>query len=52
MNYAIFIREQRINIQFHVKLGKSFSETHKMMQYAYGDHCLGCTQWYDLFKRF
>jgi len=44
--------EQRINIKFCVKLSKSFTETHEIMQNAYGDQCLRRTQCYDWFKRF
>lgn len=40
------IREQRINFKFCVKLSKSFSETHKVMQNARGDRFLGRTQYY------
>jgi len=45
------IHEQRIN-EFCVKLSKSFTETYKMMQNAYGDQCLGPTRCYDWFIRF
>jgi len=41
-----------IDIKFCVKLGKSFTETHKTMQNAYGDQCLGRTRCYDWFERF
>lgn len=51
MYYAIFkmtnIHEQRIGIKFHVKLNKSFTETHKIIQNACGDQRLGHTQYYD-----
>jgi len=40
------------NIKFCVKLGKYFTETHKTMQNAYGDQCLGCTRCYDWFGRY
>jgi hypothetical protein len=43
---------EHISIKFCVKLCKSFTETHKMMQNVYDDQCLGRTQCYDRFKRF
>jgi len=47
------IHEQRINIKFRVKLGKSFTGTHFfLMRNAYGNRCLGRTLCYDWFKRF
>ena len=46
------IHEQRINITFCVELCKSFTETQKRLQNAYGDQCSGRTQCYDWFKRF
>ena len=46
------IHEQRINIKFRVKRCKSFTETQKTVQNAYGEQCLGRTQCYDQFKRF
>lgn len=44
--------KQRAAIEFCVKLGKSFTETHQMLQTAYGDDCLSRTQVYEWFKRF
>jgi hypothetical protein len=44
--------EQRVNIKFCVKLGKTFTETHEMLKQAYGDQCMGRTQFYEWFKRF
>ena len=32
--------EQRANIKFCFKLGKTFTETHQMIQQAYGSDCL------------
>ena len=32
--------EQRANIKFSFKLGKTFTETHQMMKKVYGDDCL------------
>lgn len=45
--------EQRAAIKFCFKLGKTFTETHQMMQQAYGNDCLSRTQvheWYTRFK--
>jgi hypothetical protein len=44
--------EQRVNIKFCVKLGKTITETHEMLKEAYGDQCMGRTQCYEWFKRF
>lgn len=44
--------KQRAAIDFCVKLGKSFTETHQMLQSAYSDECLSRTQVYEWFKRF
>jgi hypothetical protein len=44
--------EQRVNIKFCVKLGKTFTETHEMLKQVYGDQCMGRTQCYEWFKRF
>ena len=38
--------EQRANIKFCFKLGKTFTETHQMMQQVYGSDCL----WFRRFK--
>ena len=32
--------EQKANIKFCFKLGKTFTETHQMMQQVYGSDCL------------
>jgi len=45
-------RTTRVDIKFCVKLGKSFTETHKTMRNAYGDQCSGRTRCYDCLKRF
>ncbi|KAJ8947060.1 hypothetical protein NQ318_019954 [Aromia moschata] len=44
--------EQRINLKFLVKLGKTFTEPYAMLQ-VYGNECLFCThvfEWFKLFK--
>jgi len=46
-------KEQRVAIQFCVNLGKSATETFKMIQQSFGDQSLGRTQvfqWHTLFK--
>lgn len=45
-------KEQRVNIKFLFKLGKSASETFVMLQQVYGDDCLSRTQVFEWFKRF
>lgn len=45
-------KEQRVNIKFCFKLGKSASETFVMLQQVYGDDCLSRTQVFEWFKRF
>lgn len=44
--------EQRANIKFCFKLGKSFTETHELMQQVYGDDCLSRSRVHEWFKRF
>ena len=44
--------EQRANIKFCFKLGKTFSETHQMMKEVYGDDCLSRSRIHEWFKRF
>jgi histone-lysine N-methyltransferase SETMAR len=46
------LHEQRVNITFCFKLGKTFTETHEMLEQAYGDQCVGLTQCYEWFQRF
>lgn len=41
--------EQRINIKFCSKLGKTFTQTHETMKQIYGDQCLCHMLWYDGF---
>jgi hypothetical protein len=42
--------EQRVNVKFCVKLGKSASETYDLLKKDYGDECLSCTQVFEWFK--
>jgi len=44
--------EQRVNVIFCVKLGKSAKETYDLLKKVYGDECLSCTQVFEWFKRF
>ena len=48
-----FKHEQRVNIKFCVKLGKSATETLEMLQLAYGDDAMSrsrCFEWHARFK--
>ncbi|KAJ8951489.1 hypothetical protein NQ318_000185 [Aromia moschata] len=45
--------EQRANIKFCFKLGKTFTETHQLMKQVYGDDCLSrgiLHAWFTRFK--
>ena len=44
--------EQRVNVKFRVKLGKSATETYDLLRKVYGDECLSGTQVFEWFKRF
>ena len=44
--------EQRANVKFCVKLGKSTTETHDLLKKVYGDECLCRTQVFEWFKMF
>ncbi|KAJ8951899.1 hypothetical protein NQ318_019877 [Aromia moschata] len=44
--------EQRVNIKFLVRLGKTFTEAYAMLKEAYGDECLSRTRVFEWFKRF
>ena len=44
--------EQRANIKFCFKLGKTFTETHQMMQQVYGSGCLSHATINEWFRRF
>jgi hypothetical protein len=43
------IHEQHNNIKFSFKLGKTFMETHEMMENVYGDQCMSHTR-HEWFK--
>lgn len=47
-----FKMEQRANVKFCVKLGKSFTETLQMLRQAYGEQAMSRTQVYDWHRRF
>jgi len=42
--------EQRINVKFCVKLGKSATETYDLLKKVYGDGCLSGTEVFEWFK--
>ena len=44
--------EQRVNIKFLIKLGKSATETYSLLTEVYGDQCLSHTQVFEWFKKF
>ena len=44
--------EQRVNIKFLTKLGKSATETYNLLTEVYGDQCLSRTQVFEWFKKF
>ena len=44
--------EQRVNIKFLTKLGKSATETYNLSTEVYGDQCLSRTQVFEWFKKF
>ena len=44
--------EQCICIKFCFKIGKTAMETYQLLQQAYGEDALGCTQVFDWFRRF
>ena len=46
------VKKQRICIKFCFKLGKTASETHRMLKEAFGDNAVAQTQTYEWFKRF
>lgn len=46
------VMEQRVNIKFCCKLGKTASETYEMLKTVYGDNTLSRTTVFDWFKRF
>ncbi|KAJ8961260.1 hypothetical protein NQ318_008944 [Aromia moschata] len=44
--------EQRVNLKFLVKLGKTFTEAYAMVKEVYGNECLSHIQVFEWFKRF
>jgi len=42
--------EQRVNIKFLAKLGKSATETYNLLTEVYGDQCVSRTQVFEWFK--
>ncbi|EGI64099.1 FLJ37770-like protein [Acromyrmex echinatior] len=44
--------EQRIVVKFHVKLGKTASETYNLLKEVYGHECLSRARVFEWFKRF
>jgi hypothetical protein len=46
------VKEQGICIKFFFRLGKTASETKRMLKEAFGDNALSQTQTYEWFKHF
>ena len=44
--------EQRINVKFLMKLGKSATETYGLLKEVFRDECLSRTQVFEWFQRF
>jgi len=44
--------EQRANIKFCFKLGKTFTKTFELLKKVYGDDCLSRTRVFELYKQF
>jgi hypothetical protein len=44
--------EQRVNVKFLAKLGKSATEMYSSLLEVYGDECLSRTEVFEWFKRF
>jgi len=47
------LEDQCVCVKFCLKLGKTFTESFKMLQQAYGEDCLSrkqCYEWYQRFK--
>ncbi|EGI66233.1 FLJ37770-like protein, partial [Acromyrmex echinatior] len=44
--------EQRIVVKFHVKLGKTVTETYNLLKEVYGHECLSRARVFEWFKRF
>lgn len=53
-NFAMSdLREQRAAVKFCVKLGHNFTETHEMIQKAYGEKAVShthCSAWFNHYK--
>jgi len=46
------LEEQRVCVKYCLKLGKTFTETFRMLQQAYGEDYLSRTQCYEWYQRF
>jgi hypothetical protein len=47
------LEEQRVCVKFCLKLGKTATETQKILLQAFGDECMSrmqCFEWYSRFK--
>ncbi|KAJ8954775.1 hypothetical protein NQ318_014885 [Aromia moschata] len=44
--------DQRVNLKFLVKLGKTFTGAYAMLKEVYGNECLSSTQVFEWFKWF
>jgi hypothetical protein len=44
--------EQRVNVKFLAKLGKSATQKYNLLTEVYGDECLSRTQVFEWFKSF
>ena len=44
--------EQRIVVKFHMKLGKTATETYLLLKEVYGNECLSRARVFEWFKRF
>ncbi|XP_058810647.1 protein GVQW3-like [Phymastichus coffea] len=44
--------EQRIVVKFHMKLGKTATETYNLLKQVYGNECLSRPRVFEWFKRF
>jgi len=46
------LEEQRVCVKFCFKLGKTATETWKILQQAFGDECMSRTQYFEWYSRF
>ena len=46
------LKEQRVCVKFYFKLGKTATETWKMLQQAFRDECMSRTQCFECYSRF